>query len=55
MYSVNIMKRETIHITLGRRKTRVLEFYTQGTPFKPKRVEDKTRYKRKAKHPKQDY
>lgn len=52
---MNIMKKETIHITLGRRKTRALEFYTQGTPFKPKRVEIKTRYKRKAKHPKRDY
>ena len=55
VYSVNTMKKEIIHITLGRRKTRVLEFYAHGTPFKPKRVEDKTRYKRKAKHPKQDY
>lgn len=49
------MKKETLHITLERRKTRVLEFYTQGTPFKPKRVELKTRYKRRAKHPKRDF
>lgn len=55
MYTACIMKKETIHITLERRKTRVLEFYAHGTPFKPKRVEDKTRYKRKAKHPKKDW
>ena len=50
-----IMKKEIIHIALERPKTRVLEFYAHGTPFKPKRVEPKTRYKRKAKHPKQDF
>lgn len=55
VYSVNIMKKETIHITLGRRKTRVSEFYVQDTPFRPKRVELKTRYKRKPKHPKQGF
>lgn len=50
-----IMKKETIHITLPRQKTRAIEFYIHGTPFKPKRVENKTRYKRKEKHPKKDY
>lgn len=48
------MKNEILHITLGRKKTRALEFYTHGTPFKPKRVENKTRYKRKSKHQKRD-
>lgn len=50
-----IMKKEIIHITLGRKKTRAIEFYAHGTPFKPKMVESKTRYRRKAKHPKLDY
>ena len=45
------MKKETISLKLGRRKTRAIEFYTNDSPFKPKRVESKLQYKRKAKHP----
>lgn len=48
------MKKQILHITLGHKKTRALELYAHGTPFKPKRVETKTRYKRKAKHQKRD-
>jgi len=48
------MKREILHITFSRKKTRAIELYAHGTPFKAKRVEDKTRYKRKAKHQKRD-
>lgn len=54
MYSVNIMKKEILHITLGRKKSRAIELYAHGTPFKPKKVETKTRYKRKTKHHKRD-
>jgi hypothetical protein len=48
------MKKETIHITLGHKRTRAIEFYVHGTPFKPKAVSVKNRYKRKTKHPKRD-
>ena len=48
-----IMKKETLSFKLGRRKTRAIELFTSDTPFKPKRVESKLHYKRKAKHPKQ--
>lgn len=48
------MKSEILHITLGRKKTRALEFYAHGTPFKPKAVKLKTGYKRKSKHQKRD-
>lgn len=54
MYSVGIMKKEIIHITLGHKKTRAVELYAHGSPFKPKAVAVKTRYKRKAKHQKRD-
>ena len=52
--SVIIMKNEILHITLERKKTRALEFYAHGTPFKPKAVKLKTVYKRKSKHQKRD-
>lgn len=54
MYSV-IMKKEVIHITLGRPKHRMHYVLYGDTPFKAKKVESKLRYKRKPKHPKQDY
>jgi hypothetical protein len=54
MYSVFIMKKEILHFTLGRKKMRAVELYAHDTPFKPKRVENKTRYKRKTKHQKRD-
>lgn len=44
------MKKETIQIKLPRRKTRAIEFYAHGTPFKSKTVKLKTAYKRKTKH-----
>lgn len=51
MYSkVLIMETQKIHIKLARRRTRAIEFYAHGTPFKPKSVELKTAYKRKPKH-----
>lgn len=54
IYSVDIMEKEILHITLGHKKTRALELYAHGTPFKPKAVAVKTRYKRKTKHQKRD-
>lgn len=48
------MKNEILHITLGRKKTRAIELYAHGTPFKPKAVKLKTAYKRKSKHQKRD-
>jgi hypothetical protein len=48
------MKNEILHITLERKRGRAIELYAHGTPFKPKRVENKTRYKRKSKHQKRD-
>lgn len=47
------MKKETLSFKLNRRKTRAIELYINDTPFKPRRVESKLHYKRKAKHPKQ--
>jgi hypothetical protein len=48
------MKSEILHITLERKKTRALELYAHGTPFKPKTVALKTVYKRKSKHQKRE-
>jgi len=50
-----IMKKEIIHLSLARRKTRAIELYASNSPFKPKKVESKLLYKRKAKHSKRDF
>jgi len=49
------MKKEVIHLQVGRPKTRAIELYSADTPFRPKKIELKTRYKRKEKHPKKDW
>jgi len=49
------MKKEVIKVEACRPKIRALELYAHGTPFKPKTVESKLRYKRKDKHPKKDW
>ena len=49
------MKKEVIHLQLSRTKTRAHQALFGDTPFRPKKVELKTRYKRKAKHPKKDW
>jgi len=48
------MKKEVIQFQAGRPKTRAHHVLYGDTPFKPKIVENKTRYKRKPKHPKGD-
>jgi hypothetical protein len=52
VYSENMMKKEVIQFKVKSRAHYVLY---GDTPFRPKKVESKLLYKRKAKHPKQDY
>lgn len=49
------MKKETIHFTFARPKNRAHFVLFGDTPFKPKKVELKTGYKRKPKHPNKDW
>lgn len=53
-YIVHIMKKEILHFKMDRPKTRAHRVLFGDTPFKPKVVEDKFRYKRKPKHVKRD-
>lgn len=53
MYNA-IMKKEVIQLSVGRPKSRVHSVLFGDTPFRPKKVESKTLYKRKAKHPKRE-
>lgn len=41
---------DTIVVDVPRKKTRAIELYAGGTPFKPKVVAPKNKYKRKEKH-----
>ena len=50
-----IMKRETILFSPTRQKTRAIELYSNESPFKARKIEPKTRYSRKIKHPKKDW
>ena len=49
------MKKEVIQFKVGRPKTRAHHVLYGDTPFRPKKVESKLRYKRKDKHPKKDW
>lgn len=49
------MKKESLHFTFERPKTRHGFLFAKDTPFSPKKVDSKLRYKRKSKHSKRDY
>jgi hypothetical protein len=55
VYSENMMKKEVIQFKVDKPKSRAHYVLYGDTPFRPKKVESKLLYKRKAKHPKQDY
>jgi hypothetical protein len=50
-----MMKKEVIQFKVDRPKSRAHYVLYGDTPFRPKQVELKTRYRRKDKHPKKDY
>ena len=50
-----MMKKEVIQFKIATPKTRAHYVLYGDTPFRPKKVESKLRYKRKAKHPNKDY
>jgi hypothetical protein len=50
-----MMKKKVIQFKVAKPKTRAHSVLYIDTPFLPKKVESKLRYKRKDKHPKQDY
>ena len=50
------MKRKTISFTIEQPKHRAHKvLFCSNTPFKPKVVDSKQRYRRKGKHPNKDY
>jgi hypothetical protein len=55
VYSDNMMKKEVIQFKVDRPKSRAHGVLYGDTPFRPKKIELKTRYKRKEKHPNKDY
>lgn len=50
-----MMKKEVIQFKVDKPKSRAHYVLYGDTPFRPKQVESKLRYKRKAKHPNKDY
>jgi hypothetical protein len=50
-----MMKKEVIQFKVDKPKSRAHYVLYGDTPFRPKKVESKLLYKRKAKHPNKDY
>ena len=50
-----MMKKEVIQFKVDGKKSRAHSVLYGDTPFRPKQIELKTRYKRKDKHPKKDW
>lgn len=52
-YGMTMKTNQTIKFEMPRVRTRAhMVLFCEGTPFKPKRVENKKAYVRRAKHPK---